>query len=171
MVRLAAIIIGIGVACGVGLMLLFLCNPMALVFLVSFEVVNESEEHVWVTPIGMLEGSGEYGPLPRYRAPRLPALPLRGRGRHYEIPLRAGESVKITYDWDDINFRHILVRTESGDVLIVDTDKLGTRGSCYAAQKSRYAIPSLQKLRRAAGELAPCAEGQRVAYSRAKEYP
>lgn len=170
-----AVVIGL-VILGIGLLIaLFVAfvlvtapwNPMVLAFIATFEMYNDSGVDVWVTPIGMCEGSGEYGPLPRYRDRYPPALWSR---QDHDVPLEAGDSVRITYDMDDINFRHILVRTGSEDVFILDTDKMGDRHSCYGPQQDAYGIPPLDQLEKAPAELLPCAKGESVSYSGMVEY-
>jgi len=144
-----------------------LCNPLWLVFLAEFQIVNESQVGVWVTPIGMREGSGEYGPLPMFHSRSLPAIPKLS---NHDIWVGPGESLTVVYDWDDINFRHTLVRTESGRVLIVDTDKMSNLHSCYGPQQEKYVIPPLAELRQASPELLPCIKGESVVYSKEVEY-
>jgi len=161
------IVTGIPVALG-GIGLLLLCNPMLLTFLTSFEIRNESGMDVRVTPIGRWEGTGDYGPLPRYWNRTPPAIPSR---RGHDIPIKAGGRLKIIYDWDDINFRHLLVRSGSGEVYITDTDKKGTLHYCYAAQHSSYRIPPLKEMQKAPDELLPCTRGEDVRYSGAADYP
>ena len=155
-------IVGIAILLGVGLLLLALCNPMLLVFLQKFEVVNQSGADLWVTPIGMCEGSGKYGPLRMYHNMFPPAIP---KFCDHDIPLKSGQSLTVIYDWDDINFRHILVRTQRGEALIVDTDKMGDLHHCYRPQQDKYEIPPLAQLSKASPELLPCIEGKSVTYS------
>jgi len=161
------IVAAIAMALG-GMRLLLLCNPMLLGFLTSFEIRNESGMDVWVTPIGRWEGTGDYGPLPRYWNETPPAIPS---WQDHHIPIKAGGRLKIIYDTDDINFRHLLVRSGSGEVYIADTDKNGTLDSCYAAQHSSYRIPPLREMRKAPDELLPCTRGKDVRYSGAADYP
>ncbi len=156
-----------GISLGIG-GLLMLCNPMLLAFLTSFEIRNDSGADVWVTPIGRWEGSGKYGPLPQYRSRTPVAIPSR---RGHDIHVKAGGRLEIIYDWDDINFRHLLVRSGSGQVYITDTDKNGTLDSCYAAQRSSYRIPPLKEMRKASAELLPCTRGESVRYSGSVDYP
>jgi len=169
--EIVLVLAGIAVLLVVGLVGLVLVaapwNPMLLVFLQSFEMYNGSGAEVWATPIGMWEGSGRYGPLPRYKSKNAPAF--RSREMH-DIRLRSGESVTIVYDCDDINFRHILVRTPSGRVLIVDTDRRGGLHACYGPQRERYGIPPLHQLSDAPEALIPCARGEAVRYA-VREYP
>jgi hypothetical protein len=136
-------------------------NPMQLVFLTSFTMYNESGADLWVTPVGMWEGSGSYGPLPRYRDAYPPAWRLRERS---DLLLPADGELQITYDWDDINIRHVLVRTSAGDVYIMDTDQKGDLHGCYAAQQERYGIPQLSELELAPEELLRCTRGENVSY-------
>lgn len=137
-------------------------NPMRLAFLANFEICNDSGVDVWVTPIGMWEGSGAYGPLPRYDRDEAPAYRSRQR---CDIPVKAKGAVRIIYDWDDINFRHLLVRTAGGDVYLTDTDKNGDLHSCYSPSQERYRIPPLAEMQKAPAELLPCTRGESVTYS------
>ncbi|MCS6951121.1 MAG: hypothetical protein NZ520_11735, partial [bacterium] len=72
-ILLAPLLLAAG--CFSGLLLLNSFNPFQIMFLESFEVVNGSGQDVWVTPIGMLEGSGKYGPLIRFYNQYPPAVP------------------------------------------------------------------------------------------------
>jgi hypothetical protein len=162
------------VAVGISLALLIalvavglVCNPLLIAFLDEFTVCNDSGEDITVVPIGMWERTGEYGPLPLYRR-RFPALPVRGTSGTF-VP--AGGTARFIYDWDDINFRHILVRSASGKTLIVDTDRRGSVNWCYAAERDIYRIPVLRGLPPADRELLPCFTGASVPYSKAKQYP
>ena len=56
-------------------------------------------------------------------------------------------------------------------MLILDTDKKGSRYYCYAAQREVYVIPELSKLSLAPRELIPCFYGKTVSYRGVKEYP
>jgi hypothetical protein len=149
--------------------IVFLFAVAALkVFLFSFDIKNDTGVNVRVTPIGMRQSSGLYGPLPCYK--RKNPFPIRSLQNH-DIQIKAGMRIKIIYDCDDINFRHILVRTASDDIYIVDTDKMGTKDSCYAPQQKSYRIPPIKQLTKAPKELLPCTRGESVKYSGAVEYP
>jgi hypothetical protein len=131
---------------------------MQLAFLTTFEMYSDADVDVWVTPIGMYEGSGQYGPLPRYRDSFPPAWPAKAE----DVYLPAGSSVRFTYNWDDVNFRHILVRDRTGQVFIVDTDKRGDLHGCCSPEHDRYRIPPLDAMRKAPPELIPCTRGEVV---------
>jgi hypothetical protein len=136
-------------------------NPMQLSFLESFYIVNSSGERIEVMPIGMLEGSGRYGHLPRYRNSFPPAIRISAS---QPINLAPEAEAKVTYDYDDINFRHILIRDQMGNTYILDTDKKGTISTSYGPQKDRYIIPSLKETLYAPKELIPCFNGEYVTY-------
>lgn len=143
-------------------------NPMLLAFLVSFEVQNDSGEEIDIISIGMISPTGKYGPLPRYQNVYPPAVPI---DRREIVRLQPRASSKITYDYDDINFRHILIRDKIGAFYILDTDKKGTKDSCYGPQKNLYIIPAIQNLKAVPKELIQCFDGRDVFYEDAKEYP
>ncbi len=143
-------------------------NTVVIPFLESFEIVNNSGEDIHVTPIGMVEGSGRYAPLPRYGDEFPPAVRMEPS---YNIFLKAGSVLRITYDMDDINFRHILVRTGENRVLIVDTDRRGTLMTSYGPKNKHYQVPTLEQLQTAPEEVIPCTRGQYVQFSGMKEYP
>lgn len=143
-------------------------NPMQLTFLESFYVVNSTGEAVEIMPIGMIAVSGEYGPLPRYRDAFPPAVPIP---ISQPISLTPGAKRKLTYDYDDINFRHILVRDKTGSIYILETDKKGTKHACFGPQKDLYTIPPVERLESAPEELIQCFCGNYVPYTDAKEYP
>jgi len=135
-------------------------------FVTDLDVVNDSGEDLRITPIGMWQGSGQYGPLPRFDN-RVPFLPSRNWS---DLPQAAGTRITIHYCWDDINFRHILIRKTSGELLILDTDKRGNLHECWTPKQSEYRIPPLDDLATAPDELIPCAGGSPVTYSGMKEY-
>lgn len=157
-------------ACAVvisGLVFFARLNPLFLAFVSEFEIVNESGQFIRVTPVGMMEGDGRYCPLGAYYL----RLPDGEKKRHpHDIGLKAGESIKILYDMDDINFRHILIRNASSEIFIMDTDKRGNLHYCYGAEKDKYVIPALTHLSRASAELFPLINDKCVYYSGAREY-
>jgi hypothetical protein len=143
-------------------------DPMQLAFLESFQIENRSGQYLEVVPIGMFEGTGLYGPLPLYRNTFPPAIPLP---TSQTISIASGNKTRVTYDYDDVNFRHILIRDKTGHIYILDTDKKGTKQACYGPQKDIYTIPPVDQLQIAQSELIQCFYGHKVSYSDAKEYP
>lgn len=122
-----------------------LFNPMVLAFQYEFEVVNHSGEPVAVTPIGAVGPSGARYVLPQYsrREPALPAL------RRADFVLLPGESIKVIYDWDDINFSEILVHTTSGHYRQLVIDPNPTESQYHPPKAERYVVPPLAELREA----------------------
>lgn len=143
-------------------------NPMQLAFLVSFQVDNQAGVDLEIMPIGMLEGTMEYAPLPRYDSQLEGAMPVDWTK---PVRLRAGARLTVIYDYDDINFRHILIKDVQGRYYLLDTDRRGTKSHCYGPQKSVYTIPPLPTLPPVPVELIPCFNGSKVIYSGAREYP
>lgn len=144
-------------------LVLFLLTFAYLPFLSQFEIVNQTGQQISVTPIGVWAGSGEYGPLPTFFS-ALPSIPYWRKGVRYDIPLAQSASVRVLYDMDDIQFGDILVRAESGEVLILVTGEIDG-GCCTGALKDRYEIPPLAELPKAPPELLPCIDGETVSYS------
>ncbi len=123
-------------------------NPMALAFLTTFQVRNDSkgEVQVWVG------GRGESGrpallPLHLWEFPAVPAFRSGGFG------LKPGAVATITYDWDDTNFTVIIVKTSDGELLAMPVDGGDNRvGCCTPHRQELYVIPSLRELRQATAD-------------------
>lgn len=137
----------------------------------QFTVINTSGEVIYVTPIGMCRGSGEYGPLCSYAHNEALMKKKLDIKETSDIRIPSEGSYTFDYDWHDTNFRYILVRNEEGIVYILDTDKRGTLQTTYPPQQKSYAIPPLAALDIAPQELLPCIEGEFIYYTAAKEYP
>ncbi|MGB9598977.1 MAG: hypothetical protein ACP5QK_03995 [Myxococcota bacterium] len=142
-------------------------NPLRIAYLEEIEIINASGEKIWVTPIGMLEGSGKFGPLPRYTDKSFPAIP---RGSAHNIKLKPRQYIKLIYNWDNINFRYILIYSKNGGTYIMETDKRGDLHTTYPPKQKRYIIPPLKELRQAPKELLPCIKGKYVKY-KIEEFP
>lgn len=104
------------------LLLLNSVNPMQLAFITRFTVENQSGQTLRITPIGTRGDEGYKGRLPILMT-TFPALPSFRSGGY---SLKPGKSVKITYDWDDVNFSEIAVQTEDGSLyeFVVDPNPL-----------------------------------------------
>jgi hypothetical protein len=137
-------------------------NPMTAAFLVRFDIVNSSGTKILVTPIGKVLGSGLYGPLPRYQDKFPPIIKSK---QTVDIPVAPGQKLSFTYSHDDINFRYMLLRSESGEVFLLQTDVKGTENKAYGPQKTTYTIPPFKDLQRAPLGLLPCLRGEFVSYS------
>jgi hypothetical protein len=123
-------------------MLINTVNPMQLAFITSFKVENQSGLDVWITPIGTRGIAGRKTRLPIYMT-AVPALHSFNAGRFY---LKNGQTIKIRYDWDDINFSEIAVESPDGQFyqLVVNPNPLENQ---YHAPRSRhFLIPDLKTL-------------------------
>lgn len=150
------------VAVGAMLWLTAPYNPLLIAFLTTFEIRNDSGVDLQVMPIG--QGSAHLGPLPQYESDEPPVHRVRQTAPKW---LAAGATLRVVYDWDDVSFRHILVRSRGGPLLILDTDR--AVGCCYSPRQTLYVIPRLTTLRRAPPELEMCRSGKYVEYSRLQE--
>jgi hypothetical protein len=133
-------------------------NPLALAFVTDIRIENRLDEPIWVTPIGTVGKKGTRRPLPVCRR-RIPYEPSRQRGNFRVDP---GERCAIYYDWDDINFSEVVVRTEAGRLfqLIANPDPTGRQ--YVQAPRSEFIIDDLAGLE-------PMRDGLRAAYENAQE--
>ncbi|QDV53064.1 hypothetical protein [Gimesia fumaroli] len=81
-------------------------NPMALAFLIDFDVENKTDELIFVTPIGSKAPNGARHQLPYSISSsfyfQIPS--------EIDYPIEAGVLKRFIYDYDDIQFSEILVR-------------------------------------------------------------
>ena len=140
-------------------------------FVKEFEIVNATGQYIWVTPVCKLDSDGRYCPLGTYYQRLSSQKKIRNV---FDVKIKAGESIRIFYDWDDIDFRHILVKTAFGDIYIIDANEQGNSASCDESQdesqKDKFIISDLSTLSIASPELFPLLKDQCVKYSGAKEY-
>jgi hypothetical protein len=87
-------------------------NPIHLFFLVEFRVINESDETVYITPVGTMRTLQKQRYVLSRASPRLPGTPALRQG---DIRLDPGESVRIIYDDEDIAASEIAVRNVQGE--------------------------------------------------------
>ncbi len=101
--------------CSLGLwILLFAGMSFTVAFLTTFVVENRLDERVWVTPVGRWRSGDDLrSPLPVSHFVGIAAVRSFVRGG-YELP--PGESVSITYDFDDIAPTEIVVEDATGGV-------------------------------------------------------
>jgi len=126
----------------IAIILLDTVNPMRWVFMTSFKVENQSGQDVWVTPIGTQGSAGSKARLPIYIT-AVPAFPsFKTSGFH----LKNGQTIKIRYDWDDINFSEIEVKTNADMFyqLVIDPDPLEVR--YHPPKTNHFVIPVLEML-------------------------
>ncbi len=134
--------------CPIGL-LINNVNPIHYAFLVEFQVINESDETLYITPIGAVRTVQRPRHVLLRASPRLPGTPALRQG---DIRLDPGESLRIIYDADDVAASEIAVRNAQGEyrqLVIHDRQKRLTLDE----ETPEYAISSFDGLSRIAPEV------------------
>lgn len=111
-------------------------------FLTSFRITNDSGEAVFVTPIGAVGEQGDRFMLP-LSVSEFPYL-MKVKTGNFRIP--PGESRSFTYDWDDIQFSEIVVRSSGDAYKILPTGLHPTEGQYRRPQERSFVIPALANL-------------------------
>ncbi len=133
-------------------MVVFSC---AMSFHVSFAIENGTDQVIMVTPVGTW-GRNNLAVLPQFDSRVYFFPPPKNR----DYILRPGEKKTILYDWDDINFSHIYIRTAGGiekqmvvnPKPVVYSEKYG--GFLYfPPEKDVYVIENIDSLPGADAEL------------------
>ena len=117
-------------------------NPMAVVFLTEFTVVNEGANEIWVTPIGAIGQDGGRKPLPysRFRDFYL----LSEKDRDFYIPPQSSRT--FVYDWDDIQFSEILIRTDRKAYRVLSTGLHPTKGQYRRPKQNHFVVGDFESL-------------------------
>lgn len=124
------------------LVLLGVFNPFALVFLYPFQVENKTNEPIWITPLGTVGEEGLRQVLPQYlfRTPALPAL------KEADLRIDPGETRHLIYDWDDINFSEIVVKSRRGEQRMLVVDSHPTENRYHTPGENHFVIDSFERL-------------------------
>ena len=122
--------------------LLSTVNPMLLVFIANFKVENQSGQDIWFTPIGTRGTEAQKGLMPIYLT-AIPALPAVRIGNYY---LKDGDTKKIKYDWDDVNFSEILIKAKNGQFYELIVDLEPTDNQYHPPKSKHFVIPELKTL-------------------------
>jgi hypothetical protein len=134
--------------CPIGL-LINNVNPVHYGFLAEFQVVNESGETVYITPIGAVRTVERPRHVLVRASPRLPGTPALRQG---DIRLDPGESLRIIYDRDDVAASEIAVRNAQGEyrqLVISDRQK----SLILDEETPEYTIGSFKRLAKIAPEV------------------
>jgi hypothetical protein len=123
------------------LLLVNTINPMALAFVISFDVTNESGETLRVTPVGTFN-DGRKAVLPLFIR-RFPAI-LRLTRQPYIIT--PNETRRILFDCDDINFSEFVIQNASGEFRQLVIDPNPPTKNYYAPKKNKFTIPEWSQL-------------------------
>jgi hypothetical protein len=124
-------------------------NLIHYAFLVEFQVVNESGETIYITPIGAVRTVQRPRHVLLRASPRLPGTPALRQG---DIRLDPGESLRIIYDADDVAASEIAVRNAQGEyrqLVISDRQK----GLTLDEETPEYTIGSFKRLAKIAPEV------------------
>ena len=124
-------------------------NPMGLAFLTSFEVVNETNEPLSVTPIGAVSARGDRHTLPHSIFSKLYVMGTKTS----EFAIPPNSSRRFTYDWDDIQFSEILIHRPSGDHHFVTTGLDPIERQYRRPEQDRFVISEIDGLPRAEAQL------------------
>lgn len=110
-------------------------------FVTDFTIENRTDTAIVVTPVGTI-GEGRRAPLPvvMLAFPQFPALRSGG------YRLAPGESIRIQYDMDDINFSEIVVAAEPDRLLQLVTDPTPTAIQYHGPLQPHYSIDDLAQL-------------------------
>jgi hypothetical protein len=123
------------VSCVPIITVLNMVNPMQSAFVTSFTVANHLDTEICITPIGACGPQGRRATLPQYRS-RWPAVRAADET---DLRIAPGRVRTVLYDWDDINFSEILVRTDEWrKVLVVDPEP--TQHRYHSPRVTHFAI-------------------------------
>jgi hypothetical protein len=117
-------------------------DPFAPAFAATFEIVNQSDQGLFITPIGAVGPDGARFVLPQYPSYPPTVLPAPVT----RISVTAHSTVRITYDWDDINFSEVAVESARGEVRQLVVDPQPTVGQYRPPGSPRYEIESFEQL-------------------------
>jgi hypothetical protein len=104
-------------------------------------VVNESGEMLIVTPVGTFNDGGKRV-LPTYIR-RFPVIPRLSRKPYKIAP---GETQRILFDCDDINFSELAIQNSAGEFRQLVADPNPPTDGYYAPQKELFTIPAWSEL-------------------------
>jgi hypothetical protein len=133
--------------CTTGLLAVHAVNPMLWIFLFDLVVENRTDRVLFVTPVGSIGPEGQRFTLPLYHATTRPfpiAVPVMKQGN---FKLNPGESIELTYDWDDINFSEIVVRDDAGETRMLVVDPKPTENRYHSPYRSVFVIDSFEALK------------------------
>ena len=141
-----------------GLQLLY----MTVGFLTETTFENVSGEDIRITPIGIIEGGREIGPILTIKGPAFFIDAQKTRFR-----LQDRESLTMVHDMDDQNLQFVIVEYPGDDIRIMKLDAdfwedESYRSCCWAPKEDTYIIPTRHELPSCPGILRTTIQGQRV---------
>ncbi len=129
-------------SCTSAVVLLNMFNPMQSGFIVDFDIVNASDQTIYVTPVGTWGAEGDKSVLPQYSSDSPAITAAKSRN----LPIKPGRRRRILYDYDDINFSELVVRYEDGQLRQLVTDPQPTTRQYHPPFEKTYTIPEPDQL-------------------------
>jgi hypothetical protein len=117
-------------------------NPMATAFLTTFEVVNQTNQPITVTPVGAVGEKSVRKTLP---------LSVSGKfswpaGKSSQFQIQPNSTRTFHYDWDDVQFCEILIEDEKRTTCVFETGLHATEDQYRRPVGNRFVIRSTDSL-------------------------
>ncbi len=116
-------------------------NPMQIAFVEGITVVNQTDESIWITPLGAWDRSDRRAPMPVFESQYPAKLSSRAGG----IFIEAGLERTVFVNWDDIELSGFAIEREFGEPRVLALRE-GPSQCCHSASKTRVAVSSLAEL-------------------------
>jgi len=109
----------------------------------EFEIANNSGIPISVTPVGIIKTQARRVTLPVLR-PKGQRIWTR---RRTEIPLAPGQTIRLAYDFDEIQFSEVLVHTQEGGTRMLLVIPSGVHEGQYSPpRENSFSVPALAGL-------------------------
>ncbi len=113
---------------------------LGMTFYSDFTIENKTTGHITVTPVGTVGHEGHKALLP------VKALFIFPAFQSGDFRLAPGESARIWYDMDDINFSEIVIDDGAGKHYQLVTDPSPTTNQYHGPLQRQIVIDDLSKL-------------------------
>lgn len=125
------------------------------------EFKNESGEEIRITPIGMVDGTNEIGPL--YIKKEF----YESEAQNKRFKLKDDDSIKLQFHSSDQNLQFVIVEFSNDDIRILKIDSdfwenKSYQGGYFAPKKDKYSIPPKVELPDCPEVLKACINGTYV---------
>ena len=108
--------------------------PMA--FITNCSVTNETNETLFVTPIGTVGPEGNRTTLPLYRT----SFPYFIKSKVGGFPIGPKETFRFDYDMDDVNFSEIVVENSNDEMRQIVANPNPTQNQYSVPEKTDFTI-------------------------------
>jgi hypothetical protein len=123
---------------------LFLFNAIygfQLLYVASFQIVNQTSWPLWITPVGTY-GSGKKHLLRLFIA-AFPALDALRQKNHR---IKPGRSKRIHFDRRGLGYYEVVVRNSEGEYRQLILEPVPSKVNCYRLNDSRFVIENWDSL-------------------------